>query len=150
MAVAPAAGRGTRRRIDVVLVALVPLVMAAVGALHIVRAHTLDQSPWSGAGFGMFARVEGETTRSVRISATDTDGEQRRVELPDELRRAELAARVTPGGRAPVVFAQQVLELLDDEVDSVTVEVWGMHLERLDGAPVLEPELLREVRADGR
>lgn len=66
---------------------VVPVVMLLVAAWHGWRVNEYDENPWIGAGFGMFAEIDGPQ-RSVVLESAD-DGEV--VQVPsyssDELIR---------------------------------------------------------------
>src|SRR5690606_30496927 len=53
----PAEGR--RRRRDLLLSLVVPALVCLVAVVHTVRVDSSDLSTWSGAGFGMFATIDG-------------------------------------------------------------------------------------------
>ncbi|MFK8004082.1 MAG: hypothetical protein AB8H86_31240 [Polyangiales bacterium] len=112
------------------------LLLAVVAAVQIVRAHSLDQSPWCGGGFGMFATVDGRT-RFLRI--VDDEGNARPVPVS-----AEALVR-----EALVVVDDESLALLAVElrvhgVGGGHIEAWKI---RFNGATrTLTPE--RMARAE--
>jgi hypothetical protein len=61
------------------LVLLTPLLLVIVALTQIVRAYTIDQSPWKGGGFGMFASVDSHGNRELRAYLVTSDYE---IEIP--------------------------------------------------------------------
>jgi len=61
------------------LVLLTPLLLVIVALTQIVRAYTIDQSPWKGGGFGMFASVDSPGNRELRAYLVTSDYE---IEIP--------------------------------------------------------------------
>ena len=105
----------TRRplsRRDLLRSLAVPALLAAIAIVQIVRVHQIEQSPWSGAGFGMFASIDGETSRTIRgvvVSGGDTTDS----ELPEHLRRAAFELVVVPSSAAADELAERWAEALD-------------------------------------
>ena len=124
MRVAPAKLLGVRRYVA-------PALLVLVAVLQVVRAHTHDQSSWSGGGFGMFATYENEDSRFVRTWAITAGGEEA-VGLPAGLDREALEVRVVPTSARLRALAREVAERLGDEVMAVRVEVWGIRLDHPD------------------
>lgn len=116
----PADGlRGT----DLVRALVVPVLLATIALVQIARVHTLDQSPWSGAGFGMFASIDGETSRSV-VGVVVTDDGATDASLPRELRRQAFELAVVPSASAADDLAErwaEVLQLPEGEHVEVTL-----------------------------
>ncbi|HSR69624.1 MAG TPA: hypothetical protein VLU25_16960 [Acidobacteriota bacterium] len=54
---------------------LVPFLLILVALLQIYRAHALQQSPWRGGGFGMFASIDAPSNRFVRCYLLTASGE---------------------------------------------------------------------------
>jgi hypothetical protein len=102
--------------------AIAPAVLLAVIALMGVRNHIVrDQSSWQGAGFGMFATYDNDSSRVVAVSIDGGDGPQR-VRLPDSLDDEVLRLKVVPTGDGADALARRVLELVDGPADvQVTV-----------------------------
>lgn len=71
------------RRTTLGWVLAIPATMVLVAALHATRVSTTHTSPWVGAGFGMFATVDGHH-RVVRLD----DASGRPVAMPPALRPA--------------------------------------------------------------
>jgi hypothetical protein len=110
----------------------VPLLLAAVATLQLIRAHTLDQSSWSGGGFGMFATYENEDSRFLRVWVLTDDGEEQ-GSLPSGVAHEAFEARVVPTGERLDALAR----LLDTKVGGreslgVRVEVWGVRFDHPD------------------
>ncbi|MDG2390966.1 MAG: hypothetical protein P8M30_16790, partial [Planctomycetaceae bacterium] len=57
------------------LVLFTPLLLVVVALTQIVRAYTVDQSPWKGGGFGMFASVDSPGNRERRAYLVTSDFE---------------------------------------------------------------------------
>ena len=124
---------GALSRRDLVLALVTPALVVAVAALQLYRADTLDQSSWSGAGFGMFATYESEITRFTRVHAVTDDGETQ-IPVPPEAGRAFVEATVVPTDGYLEALADEVIATLDDpEVDAVRVELWGIDFDREAG-----------------
>ena len=107
---------------------LAPALLVAAATLQIVRAHTVEQSSWSGGGFGMFATYENEDSRFIRVWAARGDGEEL-VALPGDLSRQALEARVVPTRGRLRDLAEDVAARLGDDVTTVRAEVWGVRFE---------------------
>lgn len=121
-----------------------PLVLVVVALFAIWQTITQDQSSWSGAGFGMFATVDGEATRQVRGHIEDTG---REVALPAALEQAAFEVRVLPTSTR----LNRLGELWRAEVDLGTadvlvVEVWRLDFNRFTGA--LFRSVLNQVRVE--
>jgi hypothetical protein len=99
-------------RKDRILAVLVPALLATIACVQIARVHTLDQSPWSGAGFGMFATIDGETTRSIHGVVVSGD-ETTEAALPENLRRSAFELAVVPTESATDELAERWAEELD-------------------------------------
>ena len=61
------------------LILLTPVLLLVVALTQIVRAYSLDQSPWKGGGFGMFATVDSPGNREIRAYLVSDDIE---IEIP--------------------------------------------------------------------
>ncbi|QGG95461.1 hypothetical protein [Actinomarinicola tropica] len=123
----------SRPRRDLALSLLVPLLLSTVALTQIARAHVLDQSPWSGAGFGMFAQIDGETTRTVRGWIVE-DGATTAVPIPADLERAAFELAVVPTEeRADELARRWRRQIGAPESASMRVEVWGLTVEDSDG-----------------
>ncbi len=95
---------------------LVALALAQIGL-----AFGAGLSPWKGGGFGMFATNDHGAFRTVRVFEVGPGGE-RRVEVPPELRRAELRARELPSAGALRDLAAAMAAA--DGAQELRVEVW--------------------------
>lgn len=109
----------------------VPALLVVVALLQIVRVDRLDQSSWSGVGFGMFATVDNETSRTVRGYQRDGDV-LRPVPLPPELDREAFELRVVPSDERARTLARSWAAHADGSADAFVVEVWGLSLEGPD------------------
>lgn len=116
----PAEGR--RRRRDLLLSLVVPALVCLVAVVHTVRVDSSDLSTWSGAGFGMFATIDGETTRTVR-GFVDVDGVEEEVPLPSSLERAAFEVAVLPTSERAERLAERWADELDLTDARVSVEV---------------------------
>jgi len=96
---------------------LVALALAQIGL-----AFGAQLSPWKGGGFGMFATNDHGAFRTVRVYQI-RDGEERRLHVPPELRRAELRARELPTEAALRRLAA-ALAGATDGARALRVEVW--------------------------
>lgn len=54
------------RRVDILLVAVVPVLVLVMAAAGTWRYHQLDQTSWRGGTLGMFATVDTPSNRLVR------------------------------------------------------------------------------------
>jgi hypothetical protein len=137
---------GTLSRRDLVLVLATPVLVVAVALVQLYRADALDQSSWSGAGFGMFATYESEITRFVRVYAVTESGETR-LPVPPSAQRALVEARVVPTDGYLEVLADEVAAAVDDpEVESVRVELWAIDFDRDEAR--IDASMLNEVTVD--
>jgi len=120
-----------------------PAVLVVVALLQISRVRELDQSSWSGAGFGMFATIDNESFRLVRGWVLDEDG-QRPVPLPHELERAAFELQVVPTEERAQGLARRWQEIAAPDTGFV-VEVWGISFDS-DGPEIhVETKLRVEV-----
>lgn len=71
------------------------LVLIVVACTQIWRAKNLNQSPWKGGGFGMFATSDTPGTRFFRISLVSATGEVR-VGLPKDMAPQGSMLRTVP------------------------------------------------------
>lgn len=110
-----AAGWGPRDR---VLVLLVPALLLVVAGVQVVRAHTVDQSSWSGAGFGMFATYDSELHRFVLLEVERPDGSTDVVPAP--VRRPALEAEVVPSRALLLAVADDAAPDVDGRIVRVT------------------------------
>lgn len=127
-----ASNRGARRRgTDRVLAYVAPALLVLVAAVHLVRVDRLDQSTWSGFGFGMFATIDSEEHRVVRAAAI-VSGDEVPVPVPGALRREAFELRSVPTERRAAAFAEALADAgaLPEGSDQVIVEVWAADLER--------------------
>jgi hypothetical protein len=111
---------------DAVAVAVPTTLLLAVAATQLVLSFTMTLSPWKGGGFGMFASVDGLSTRAVRVRLAGPDRSEELI-VPPSLE--ELAARTAtfPHGAALERMADAVAAREHRQgrhVDSVTVDVW--------------------------
>ncbi|MCI0544772.1 MAG: hypothetical protein L0Z49_10070, partial [Actinobacteria bacterium] len=97
-------------------VLVLPLLMVVVAAAHGFRVETYDENPWVGAGFGMFARIDGPQRVVVIVGP---DGESA---LP--------ASATQEINRAASFPTTDELERLLDHLDGQGVEVSGVRVLR--------------------
>jgi hypothetical protein len=128
-------------------IAVPAALLVTIAAAQMVLARTAALSPWKGGGFGMFASIDGEPFREVRVFVAAPDRSEE-IALPASL--ADQAARVAtfPHDRALRALAEAVAareRRRGQAVTSVRVEVW-----RADVSPALESTAvkLRELRVD--
>jgi hypothetical protein len=121
-----------------------PALLVVVALLALWRTTVHDQSSWSGAGFGMFATVDGEATRQVRAHVAET-GEV--VLLPSGLEREVLEVTVLPTEERMRHLGEawrRRAGLGSDEV--LVVEVWAVEFDVTTAA--LSRSLLSVVRVE--
>lgn len=110
-------------RRDLALSLVVPALLIVVAVVHTVRVEQSDQSTWSGAGFGMFATIDGENTRTVRGFVTGA-GDDREVPVPAALQREAFEVAVLPTAERVEALAERwsdTLDLADGEGFAVEV-----------------------------
>lgn len=112
-------------RRDLLLSVVAPLLLVCVALLQVYRVNTLDQSSWSGAGFGMFATIDNETYRLIRGYVVEPAGEQR-VVLPGELTRQAFEVRVVPTDSRVRALAEAWRERAAVGDQPFAVEVWTL------------------------
>lgn len=141
-------GPGDNRPMDSPRVKLVssvaPLVLVVVALFALWQTISQDQSSWSGAGFGMFATVDGEATRQVRGHVEATG---REVALPAALEQAAFEVRVLPTNTR----LNRLGELWRADAgirsaDVLVVEVWRLDFNSDTG--VLSRSVLNQVRVE--
>ena len=104
-------------------------LLVALACAQLALAFGAQLSPWKGGGFGMFATNDHGAFRSVRVYAL-RGGEERRVEIPSELRRRELKTRELPSQAALRRLARALAAEAPD-AEALRAEVW---LTEFDGA----------------
>jgi len=114
--------RGPRARRERWLRELPSALLVLLAVAQISLAFGAGLSPWKGGGYGMFATNDHGAFRSVRAYALRAAGEER-LELPDELRRAELRARELPTAGELRRYAAALARAAPD-VGALRVEVW--------------------------
>lgn len=121
------------------LALVVPALLVVVALVQVGRAHVLDQSSWSGAGFGMFATYDSGLTRFVLLEVERPDGTVETVPAPAGDRTT--GAEVVPTAEA----LRALVEAVRDEVDGTVVgaAVWGIRFDA--GASRVTPYLLARV-----
>lgn len=113
------------RRRDLVLALVAPVLLVCVALVQVYRVNTVDQSSWSGAGFGMFATIDNETYRLVRGYVVEPAGE-RRVPLPDALTRQAFELRVVPTQGRARSLAERWRAHAQTGDQAFAVEVWTL------------------------
>ena len=53
-----------------------PLLLLAVAGRQIILVHTVGLSPWHGGGFGMFASIDRDERRLIKLDAIACQGQQ--------------------------------------------------------------------------
>jgi hypothetical protein len=102
-------------------------LLAALAATQIALAYGAQLSPWKGGGFGMFATNDHGSFRGVRVFALRAGGEER-IEVPPELRRAELRVRELPSERALRRLAEALAGEAPDAA-ALRAEVWRVEFD---------------------
>lgn len=119
-------GRPAIGRRDLTLSLVVPALLCVVVLVHTIRVEQSDQSTWSGAGFGMFATIDGEGSRSVRGFVTG-GGDDREVPVPVSLQRDAFEVAVLPtSGRV-----EALAERWADELDLAADEGFAVEVRRI-------------------
>jgi hypothetical protein len=139
-----------------------PVLLVAVGLVQWWRVDRLDQSTWSGVGFGMFATFENDTNRFVAVTV-EVDGERRRAAVPDDLRSDADELLIVPSAGATRAMADDLaarrwtvraddIAVADPEgalAGTVTVVVHGVAVDGGD-PPTLRLIDVRRAQAVGR
>ena len=76
-------------------VAIAPLCLCLVAALHLTRVVWSNQTPWKGGGFGMFSTVDSESARFLRAYLVTPDGDLP-LPIPEALAKREAEIRAAP------------------------------------------------------
>jgi hypothetical protein len=80
-------------------VAIAPLCLCLVAALHLTRVMWSNQTPWKGGGFGMFSTVDSESARFLRAYLVLPGGEVP-LPIPEALAKREAEIRAAPNRTA--------------------------------------------------
>lgn len=128
-------------------------VLVAVALTQMVRAHQIDQSPWKGGGFGMFATVDAPGARILRCRVLTATGEEA-ADLPDRLARRAAITRVAPSEANLRILAEELLLLravrrkspLRTEMGATRTEEARSAAIRFVGPEIPLPEGYEEVR----
>ncbi|HET7220971.1 MAG TPA: hypothetical protein VFJ02_23115 [Vicinamibacterales bacterium] len=125
------------RRLALVLPAVLLLTVASV---QMALARYAGLSPWKGGGFGMFASVDGQPFRWLRIVVSAPD---RSEELAVPAALADEAHRLItwPRERAVQAFARSLIareQRHSRPVETIRIEVWRVDISpSLDASDVL-------------
>ena len=120
------------------------LLLVVVAVLQISLARMGPLSPWKGGGFGMFASLDGESFRTLRVLVEAPDRSEE-ILLPTSLHTLGTKVEMFPSDGMVARLVREVTTRereADRPVSRVRVEVW-----RTEYAPRnLEParRLLRE------
>jgi len=127
---------------DRVLAALMPLVLVVVALIAVERSHRVDQSPWQGIGFGMFASYEHLPGRTARATAA-LQGRRVEVGVPDDLRDDLDRVLVAPGDGNALALAAALRAR--SGADRLVLEVWGHDVDTAGPGLTISFERLRRV-----
>lgn len=128
---------------DRALALIVPFALVVIALIAVERYHRVDQSPWQGIGFGMFASYEQLPNRTVRAYAV-VRGERTQVQVPADLRSELDRVLVAPGDPQARALAEEIrvrigapsliLQILGHGVDSTGpgMEISLKELRRVD------------------
>ena len=94
-------------------------VLVAVAGWQSIRVQTHDQSPWIGAGFSMFAYVDGGQYRPLIVVEVDDPAVS--VSIPARLHREADRLKAAPTDDRATRFAQSIAA---EAGRDVRVEVW--------------------------
>ena len=108
-----------------------PALLVVVACAQIALAHTAELSPWKGGGFGMFATIDGTSTRFVRLYVRAPDRSEE-IAMQPSFERAASRARLFPSRPmlerlADAVAAREAR--YERPVTDVTVQVWRVRFE---------------------
>ena len=115
------------RRVPAALaVALPTALLLSIAVVQVSLARTMRLSPWKGGGFGMFASVDGQAFRWVRVYVAAPDRSEELL-VPPSLE--DLAARVStfPHEAALERFGRAVAAREHRHgrpVETVKIEIW--------------------------
>ena len=125
----------------------VPILLVVVAGRQVILVHTVGLSPWHGGGFGMFASIDRDERRQLRLHTTDCRGEQTlqiltpetlpetALEINEKAWRHLMTVPKTPLLRS---FGSQLLDSTNAFVPSFTgsfsgclqsvkIQVWRLH-----------------------
>ena len=112
------------------------VLMTAVAVIQIVLATTADISAWKGGGFGMFATIDGPSTRRVRV-LVEGHGRSGELGIARSQQILEKRVRLFPSDLFLRGLANAVTERetrVGRPVKAVTIEVWRAdYNEKLEG-----------------
>ena len=112
------------------------VLMTGVAIFQIVLASTADIISWKGGGFGMFATIDGPSTRRVRIFV-ETPGRSEELDLALPQRTLEKQVRVFPSDPMLSSLAKAVSERemrSGRPVNTIRLEVWrAEYNDKLEG-----------------
>jgi hypothetical protein len=123
-------------------------LLVSIACTQIVLTRAADLSPWKGGGFGMFATIDGTSTRYVRVFVRAPERSEEVAIQPsfeDAAARAQLCPSTSLMTRlASVVAARE--RRYGRAVTEVTVQVWRTTFE----TPPLRAtdRLIRELTVD--
>lgn len=141
----------------------VPLLLVVVGLRQLVLAHTGGLSAWHGGGFGMFASIDRDERRVLKVKGIDIQGNSVEIDLTSSIdlfsERDLILLRTFPSRALLQKAAQKVLDfdLYEDEsgeisipretatpeqfirLQKVTVRVWRLYHDRKTSCIWYEP-----------
>jgi len=81
----------------VIQAAIVPMVAVLIFAAQVYRQYAYDLTVWKGGGMGMFASIDGPSTRLIKVFLIAPDGTLRPIAtLPTDLKQRADRAVVEP------------------------------------------------------
>ena len=102
------------------------VLMTAVAIVQVVLATTADITAWKGGGFGMFATIDGPSTRRVRVFV-EAPGRSEELAIARSQQILEKRARLYPSDSMLFSLAEAVSEReirAGRPVKTITVELW--------------------------
>lgn len=102
------------------------LLLIIVACCQIWLAHTVDLTPWSGGGFGMFSTTDGRGSRHLHAFALRS-GIRRELRLPRDLRDQVRRVLTLPTEARLEALADTLAELPtpdDGPLQAIEIQVW--------------------------
>lgn len=118
----------------------IPLLLLVVAGRQMILVHTEGLSPWHGGGFGMFASIDRDERRLIKLDMSDCQGKHiSHVVTPDMVNlstRDWVHLRTIPNVSSLKVLGEQLRDSITPSLfplqtesckPQITIQVWRMH-----------------------
>ena len=126
----------------------VPFLLMVVAGRQMILVHTIGLSPWHGGGFGMFASIDRDERRLVKLHTIDCQGRQTIQVLTPEVtgfnEQAWLHLTTAPKASRLRSLGYRLLDLTNTSeppgsstfsvcLQQLQIQVWRLHYSQASG-----------------